>query len=142
MTILLCSPPTPLQLQHKAVTAGLHCPENVIPHNKPHSSDLLGGNNPGEPLALPGWEKATLTELGTELFRGRALSVKISRVRIGWISVPEFGQAQRLAGFCAQGLVVYSAQGLIGFYTELVWGRVCFFDLGNHVKVCFFHSSF
>lgn len=44
--------------------------------------------------------------------------VKIFWVGIGRISIPEFGQAQRLTGFCYQWLTCLSAQGLVGFHAE------------------------
>lgn len=46
--------------------------------------------------------------------------MKIFRMGIGRIAISEFEQAQRLAGFHAQGLVRFCA--------KLVRARVCFFD--------------
>ena len=45
------------------------------------------------------------------LLRGRVFPGRFS----GQISIPELGQAQRLAGFHAQELVGFPAQGLVGF---------------------------
>ena len=43
-------------------------------------------------------------------------------MEIGPVLIPEPSQAQRLAGFCVEGL--------IGFPAELVRGRACFFGSG------------
>lgn len=74
------------------------------------------------------------------LLRRRSFSkVRIFRVGIGWISIPELWWTQRLAGFHAQGLAGFCAQGLVDFCIELVRDRVCFFGPGFRDRICFFH---
>lgn len=69
---------------------------------------------------------------------------------LGLISIPKVFQAQRLVGFCAQGLVSFPAQRLVGFV--LSWSEaecvslalvtetkgISFTGSGFRTRMCFF----
>lgn len=63
--------------------------------------------------------------------------MRIFSVGIGQISIPKLCQTERLDECCAQRLIGFHAQELVGFHTELIRGKVCFFNSGFRIKCIF-----